>query len=312
MEFIQMKKMIFMVSALMLGNTLLSQSVFAETFQSTSNTATTLPTNTEPGRVDADPAYDANADMSADTNKAQLHRSHTKKRSHATVTANAPMKDKAPDCKPYDWLDNLSGNMTMASNYVFRGVSQTRNLPAVQGSLTYQFPIGLYLNAWGSNVKFIDTDATLELDSLVGWRGDIWEDFSYDLNVDRYNYPGAAELSYLEFNSVFNYKIFQVGYSYSDNVYATHAPGRYYLFGINYDIPSQYTLSIEDVSIHATAGHYTLPKVAGDSYNDYSAWVCKRFHKTYLATLQWTGTNGRQHAAPIDSNHLFVLLTAEF
>ncbi len=302
--------MIFMVSALTLGNALLSQSVLADTFQSTSNSSTTaaaLPGGTEPGRVDADPAYDANADM----DKTQNHQKHVKKHAHTTVSTHAPMKDKCPETKPFCWIDNLSGNMAMTSNYVFRGVSQTRNLPAVQGSLTYQFPIGLYLNAWGSNVKFEDTDATLELDSIVGWRGDIWEDFSYDLNLDRYNYPGAAELSYLEFNSVFNYKIFQFGYSYSANVYATHGVGRYYLFGINYDIPCQYTFNIPDVSIHATAGHYTLPKAAGDSYNDYSAWVSKKV-KNYLFTIQWTGTNGRQHAYPIDSNHLFASVTAEF
>ena len=211
------------------------------------------------------------------------HHKHAKKTLACTVKKSAPMKDQASnDTKPFCWLDYLSGNMTMASNYVFRGISQTRNLPAVQGSLTYQLPIGLYANAWGSNVKFEDTDATLELDSIVGWRGDFWEDFSYDLNIDRYNYPGAHELNYNEFNSVFNYKIFQLGFSYSGNVYATHQTGLYYLLGINYDIPCKYTFEITDVSVHATAAHYSLPRAAGNSYNDYSAWISKNLKVTHL------------------------------
>lgn len=318
-----MKKMIFMASAFILSNVLLLQPAIAET-------ANNLPGGSEPGRVDADPAYDANigtngntADQGTaanntdqDTAKPQKKKKHAKKRSHTTVAVPC-MKDKPPieppkeEEKPVSFLDYLSGNMTLTSNYVFRGISQTRNLPAVQGSLTYQLPVGVYANVWGSNVKFLDTDATVELDSIAGWRGDFWEDYSLDVNFARYNYPGATELSYNELNSVFNYKILQLGYSYSGDAFATHGVGRYYLIGLNYDIPPEYIYCIENVSVHATTGHFTLPRAAGNSYNDYSAWISKGF-KNYLLTLQWTGTNGRQHSAPIDSNHIFALLTAEF
>src|SRR5579863_7214452 len=42
----------------------------------------------------------------------------------------------------------LSGSLAFTTNYIFRGVSNSENLPAVQGSLTYTFPIGIYLNLW--------------------------------------------------------------------------------------------------------------------------------------------------------------------
>ena len=245
-----MKKMIFMASALILSNALLWQNAAAE---STNN----LPGGTEPGRVDADPAYDANADMDTsqasttqsttnqDTVKPKHHcKKHAKKRTHATVACKT-MKDQAPkeEAKPESWLDYLSGNMAMTSNYVFRGLVKRVTFLPVQGSLTYQLLSVLYVNAWGSNVKFEDTDATLEMDSIAGWRGDFWEDFSYDVNFARYNYPALHELSYNELNSVFNYKILQLGYSYSGNAFATHGVGRYYhRFKLRRTItvPSQY------------------------------------------------------------------------
>jgi uncharacterized protein (TIGR02001 family) len=309
-----MKKTIFMVSACVLANSLLSQNVAADTFQSTSNTAATPAAGTTSATTAS--ADQSNQVSSSAPQTTQLHKGHyhKKRNANATVAANATMKDQAPNDKAPCWMDNLTGQMDFTSNYVFRGVSQTENLPAVQGGLTYQFPIGAYFNLWGSNVKFTDTDATIELDTIAGWRGNFWgswSDLSYDLNIDRYNYPGASELAYNEFNSVFNYKIFQFGYSYSANAYASHGPGRYYIFGLNYDIPSQYTLTIENVSAHATIAHYTLPKRAGDSYNDYSIWISKKL-KNYTLTLQWTDTNGRQHNSPYDSSHIFAILNADF
>lgn len=293
-----MKKMIFMVSACAIANSLLSQNVAADTLAATSTATTSTST--------------ATTQTESASNTGHHHKRHAKKHVNATIAATASMKDQAPkEAKTCSWLDNLSGQMALASNYVFRGVSQTQNLPAVQGGLTYQFPIGAYLNVWASNVKFPETDATIEMDTIAGWRGEIWEDLSYDLNLARYNYPGARELNYNEFNSVFNYKIFQFGYSYSADVFASHKPGRYYLIGINYDIPSKYTLNIEDISIHATTGHYTLPVQAGNSYKDYSVWISKKF-RNYTLTAQWTDTNGRQHNPPYDGSQLFVILNASF
>ena len=47
---------------------------------------------------------------------------------------------------------NFSATVTFATDYVFRGVSQTDNKPAVQGSFDYKHPSGAYLGIWGSNV----------------------------------------------------------------------------------------------------------------------------------------------------------------
>lgn len=213
----------------------------------------------------------------------------------------------------YPWLKDLSGNLTFVTNYVFRGISQTKNLPAIQGGLTYALPFNFYFNLWGSNVKFLASDktqATAEFDTMLGYHDSYTDNFTYDLNFGRYNYPGARYANYNEFNSVFNLYFIQAGFSYSGNVYNTHSSGTYYNLGINYDIPSSW-INVNDVSLLATIGHYTLPRIAGNSYDDYNIVLTKGF-KNYKIAGQWTTTDGRQHNSPYDSTQLIAQVSADF
>ncbi len=258
----------------------------------------------------------------AETAKKTKHEHHNKRMAQiaapASTAATDPSiipgkQDNAP-VQPLNekiWIDNLSGYLTVTSNYMFRGISQTRNLPALQGSLSYQLPLGIYLNMWGSNVRFEDTPATVELDSVIGVRNTIGEDFTYDVSAARYNYPGARLLNYNEINSVFNYRFIQLGYSYSGNVYNTHGTGQYYQGGINYGIPAAYIFNIQEVTLVALLGHYSLPKVAGNSYNDYNVMLSKAI-KNYTFALQWTSTNGRAKSSPYDGSTWMGQVTANF
>lgn len=223
------------------------------------------------------------------------------------------MKDAAPN-PPVDeksWVDQLSGNLAFVSNYMFRGMSQSRNLPAVQGGMTYTFPYGIYANAWGSNVRFEDSNATVEIDTILGVRNTIGEHFSYDISGARYNYPGARDLNYNELNTVFNYYFLQGGYSYSANEYNSHTSGSYYQGGINYGIPSNYVFGLNDVNILALFGHFTLRQPAGSSYNDYNVMLSKKI-KSYTFALQWTSTNGRGNNSPYDGSTLIGQVIANF
>lgn len=234
---------------------------------------------------------------------------------HPAMTfANQVMKDLPPakkDATNYAWMDNISGTFALTSNYMFRGVSQSANLPAVQGGLTYTFPFGIYANVWGSNVRFPGTNASVEIDTTIGILGKLFDEFSYDINAGRYNYPGERHLNYNELNSLFNYKFLQLGISYSGNAYNSHQTGIYYNGGVNYDIPSQYTFNIENINVTALMGHYSLPRSAGNSYNDYQIGLSKTL-KNYTVALQWTTTNGRQHNSPYDSTQYVGTISAKF
>lgn len=84
----------------------------------------------------------------------------------------------------------ISGSVSMTSDYVFRGISQTNGGPAIQGSMDYTNGM-FYAGAWGSNVDFGGAES-MELDLYAGitpTTGPI----SWDLSVVGYFYPGAAD-----------------------------------------------------------------------------------------------------------------------
>lgn len=86
----------------------------------------------------------------------------------------------------------LSGSLTLASDYMFRGVSQTSGNPALQGGLDYTNGI-FYAGVWGSNVDF-GADETLETDFYAGARP-TFGPLSLDFGVIGYFYPGSTDVA---------------------------------------------------------------------------------------------------------------------
>lgn len=83
-----------------------------------------------------------------------------------------------------------SGNLALASDYVWRGSSQTGGDPAVQAGVRLSARNGLYASAWGSNVAFTpDIGARSEFDAVLGWSGDLTPAWGLDGSVVRYVYP---------------------------------------------------------------------------------------------------------------------------
>ena len=103
---------------------------------------------------------------------------------------------------------NLSANVALTTDYVFRGISQTLNDPAVQGGFDATYGL-FYAGVWGSNVDFgAGSPADLELD----WYGGIrptWKSLNFDVGVIYYNYPSASGLDILEVKGGVSTTLFQ-------------------------------------------------------------------------------------------------------
>jgi uncharacterized protein (TIGR02001 family) len=86
----------------------------------------------------------------------------------------------------------VTGNMTIASDYRFRGVSQTYNGPAIQGGIDYAHSSGVYLGNWNSNVSSIlfSGGSGIEMDFYGGWKKS-FGDFGIDLGAIYYYYHNA-------------------------------------------------------------------------------------------------------------------------
>lgn len=87
----------------------------------------------------------------------------------------------------------LTGNLTLASDYRFRGISQTYRRPAVQAGLDYTHGSGLYAGTWMSNVSgnSYNNGAGLEWDLYGGYRFTVASGVTLDLGALAYAYPGA-------------------------------------------------------------------------------------------------------------------------
>ena len=85
----------------------------------------------------------------------------------------------------------LSFNVGAVTDYRFRGISQSRLKPALQGGADFAHSSGFYVGAWASTIKWIKDaggDASAELDVYGGYKGSAGA-IGYDLGVLRYQYP---------------------------------------------------------------------------------------------------------------------------
>ncbi|MEZ5463483.1 TorF family putative porin [Dokdonella sp.] len=91
---------------------------------------------------------------------------------------------------------SLGGSLDIASDYRFRGLTQTNGDPALQGGIEYASSSGFYTGAWGSNISWLSdgqdsVSSSIELDGYAGFRGSWGDAVSYDIGLQYYWYPGS-------------------------------------------------------------------------------------------------------------------------
>jgi len=126
---------------------------------------------------------------------------------------------------------DVTGTVTVVSDYDFRGITQTAQDPALQGSIDWTSDSGIYLGAWGSNVDFgDDVDVDVEVDLYGGIRGG--EDITWDLGIIYYTYMDGSEFNYPEIYASIGYKWLSGKLWYSDEFGGVDDNGEaYYIEG---------------------------------------------------------------------------------
>lgn len=170
----------------------------------------------------------------------------------------------------------ISANVGIVSDYVFRGYSQTDEGPAVQGGFDYTFDNGLYIGTWASNVNFNDGDeATVEIDAYGGFANSI-DIFSYDVGYVYYFYPGASTALDYDFGELYanvglDLTYFEIngGVYYSPEFFGAAGDAVYTYAGASVPVPDGW-LPIP-VSFDAKIGHQDIEN--GSDYNDWSVGV---------------------------------------
>ena len=107
-----------------------------------------------------------------------------------------------------------SYNVGLFSQYIFRGLTQTNNKPALQGGFDVNHKSGLYIGGWASNVSWLRDNAgtdlapvynsggSLEIDLYGGFKTELVKSgLGIDLGALQYYYPGAHNKSYPKANT---------------------------------------------------------------------------------------------------------------
>src|SRR3954469_3320869 len=109
-----------------------------------------------------------------------------------TAALTVPLLAAAQTPAPAPAPSPITGNMTIASDYRFRGISQTYNGPAIQGGIDYAHASGFYLGNWNSNVSssLFSGGSGIEMDFYGGYKKS-FGDIGMDVGFIYYYYPRA-------------------------------------------------------------------------------------------------------------------------
>jgi uncharacterized protein (TIGR02001 family) len=220
----------------------------------------------------------------------------------------------AEEAKP----DNeVSFNAAIASDYRYRGISQTRLQPAVQGGADYtNNPTGFYAGTWLSTIKWTEDaggGGDVEWDIYAGKRGEIVKDVSYDVGVLTYVYPSNGLSGVAGFVSANTTELYgQLGYGpayikYSHAVtnlfgFVDSKNSGYLDIGANIDVGNGFTANLH-------AGHQQVSHLSAASYTDWKLGVTKELG-VVTGALAVIGTNAGKDAYASPANGKFLGKTA--
>ncbi len=179
-------------------------------------------------------------------------------------------------------------NAAATSEYMFRGISQTDDHPAIQAGAGYSFSNGFYVGAWASNVDFGEsTDA--EVDTFIGWNGDLTDSVNLDVQLVRYNYVGEPDGVDYAYNELIGKVSFAENYSatlgYTNDFLNTDTDSVYVAVGGSWAVGN-------DFNVTAGLGYTTVDNALSteDGYMDCSVGVNRDFGPVNIA-LGYVGTD---------------------
>lgn len=197
-------------------------------------------------------------------------------------------------------IDSLGVTVTatpaVSTDYLFRGISQTRNRPAISLTLDAQHESGLYIGAFGSNVTYPGSNARQELDVLAGYRFEL-AGVSLDLGGVYYTYPGydaptgSYDYNYFEAIAKASYTIAPVKLvataAYSPNFYFESGSAIYLEGGADVSLPF-------DVTLAGRYGYQWIDRNTRYGAPDYANWsvaATREIVGGFMLTVGYYDTN---------------------
>ena len=208
----------------------------------------------------------------------------------------------------------VTGNMSLTSDYRFRGVSQTQNAPAVQGGIDYNHKSGFYVGNWNSSVssQMYTNGSGVESDLYAGFKKDIYKGLTLDVGSYNYFYPRATNNTSTNFdtNELFaglGYGPISVKYSQSLSNYfgTTNSKNSQYFQA---DVAQPLTYISKNLSLLAHVGRTEVNNNSNFNYTDYNVGLGYNLQGWDLAAKYYTNsgtTSTFQTANTINGQRLY-------
>ena len=209
---------------------------------------------------------------------------------------------------------SFSANVTLTSDYVYRGITQTNEDPALQGGFDYSHASGFYLGVWASSIEFQSESETeipvpaganmvthtnqdfgsIEIDIYGGMSGEFQNGLGWDVGALYYYYPeqdedAGGDYDFLELYGSLSYTwdteyqpTADIGVAYTPDFYGEEDTGIWVHGGLGFSIPNM-------VDPYVQVGYQDVegdPSADGFDYTYYAVGVSKSFDK-FTFDLSW-------------------------
>ena len=200
----------------------------------------------------------------------------------------------------------LAFNVGAVTDYRYRGISQSRLKPAIQGGIDFSHKSGFYLGTWASSIKWIKDaggDADAEVDIYGGYKfagGPV----GFDVGVLRYLYPNASISP-----SPYTTEVYVAGTYGPATLKYSHAVTNLFGFADSknsyyVDLSAGFDLPWYGLTLTPHIGYQSVNHNSGASYTDWSLTLGKDFGNGFSASLAYVDTNTNAYLAPTNGKDL--------
>jgi len=256
-----------------------------------------------------------------------------------SLAQTAPAAEVKPDPGP------VTANVTLASDYRYRGITQGNFRPAIQGGFDYAHESGFYIGNWNSSISWLSdgygsnpaVSAPIEMDFYGGYKTEV-AGVALDGGLLQYYYstknmPGSTTVATCKtagsrnacgvnpntteayFAATYQFAMLKYSYALTDLFGIYDSKGASYI-----DLALNYDTGFEGITLNGHIGKQMIStKTDGVdySYTDWKIGLTKDLGKGLNVAVAYIGTNAKKAAYYVGTKNSgqgtgFISLTKTF
>ena len=256
-----------------------------------------------------------------------------------SLAQTAPAAEVKPDPGP------VTANVTLASDYRYRGITQGNFRPALQGGFDYAHESGFYIGNWNSSISWLSdgygsnpaVSAPIEMDFYGGYKTEV-AGVALDGGLLQYYYstknmPGSTTVATCKtagsrnacgvnpntteayFAATYQFAMLKYSYALTDLFGIYDSKGASYI-----DLALNYDTGFEGITLNGHVGRQMISTNTDGvdySYTDWKIGLTKDLGKGLNVAVAYIGTNAKKAAYYVGTKNSgqgtgFISLTKTF